>query len=126
MGLGRLARSPHAARAVHRRPVRNRSTSANATRGDVATRRQQRYHRRFLDVGRELAVIRDQRLYRQTHDTFEACCDERWDISRPHAYELISAAQTVTAMSAVADTPLPANERAGARAGGCPGPVVGV
>jgi hypothetical protein len=65
---------------------------------------------KFIEVGNALAVIRDKRLYRAAHATFEVYCDERWNLSRPRAYELIAAAGVVSAM---ADTglPAPANER---------------
>lgn len=33
----------------------------------------------FWKVGRALAQIRDERLYRTTHGTFEDYCRERWD-----------------------------------------------
>lgn len=39
--------------------------------------------------------IRDERLYRATHDTFEAYCRERWSMSRFRAQQLISAAGVV-------------------------------
>lgn len=65
--------------------------------------------RTFVEVGNALAEIRDQRLYRVGHRTFEDYCRERWDLSRPYAYNLIDAA----AVSAIADTaglPVPASE----------------
>lgn len=43
----------------------------------------------FWVAGRALQVIRDARLYRDTHETFEAYCLDRWGLSRPHAYRLI-------------------------------------
>jgi hypothetical protein len=63
----------------------------------------------FLDVGSALAEIRDSRLYRLTHATFEDYCRQRWNLSRPRAYEMIGAAEVV---SAIADTelPTPSNE----------------
>jgi hypothetical protein len=36
----------------------------------------------FAEVGNALLEIRDNRLYRQTHATFDAFCQERWTISR--------------------------------------------
>lgn len=36
-----------------------------------------------------------QRLYREKHDTFEAYCQERWDVDRRYAYRLIDAATVV-------------------------------
>lgn len=37
----------------------------------------ERGRRAFVEVGTALAQIRDSRLYRQSHDTFEAYCRER-------------------------------------------------
>jgi len=63
----------------------------------------------FLEVGSALAAIRDNRLYRATHESFEAYSRERWNLSRPRAYELMTAAEVVSAM---ADTEQPpTNER---------------
>lgn len=63
----------------------------------------------FVTVGTALAEVRDSRLYQDSHGTFEAYCDSRWNLSRTRAYELMSAAGIV---SAIADTaaPAPANE----------------
>jgi 16S rRNA G966 N2-methylase RsmD len=61
----------------------------------------------FVEVGRALAEIRDRRLYRQTHRTFEEYCHDRWVLSRTRAYRLIYAAAVV---SPIGDTDPPANE----------------
>lgn len=45
----------------------------------------------FVDVGNALLSIRDERLYRQTHKTFEDYCRERWEFSPQHAGRLIGA-----------------------------------
>lgn len=66
--------------------------------------------RTFVDVGRSLARIRDGRLYRQTHTTFEAYCEQEYALSRPRAYQLIDAAKITEAMSTNVDTPAPATE----------------
>lgn len=42
--------------------------------------------------GRELAAIRHDELYRDRYQTFEAYCDERWELTKQHAYHLIDAA----------------------------------
>lgn len=63
----------------------------------------------FVDVGRALLEIRDERLYRDGYSNFEAYCEGRWQFSRPRAYQLIDAAQVATALSTTVDTP-PANE----------------
>jgi hypothetical protein len=62
----------------------------------------------FWDVGRSLFTIREKRLYRQTHETFEAYCREKWNISRQHAYRLIEATDVFENVSPVG---VVANER---------------
>jgi hypothetical protein len=57
----------------------------------------------LVEVGNALREIRDSRLYRATHGTFEAYCRERWGISRPHAYRLISSAEVAKSLSPVGD-----------------------
>jgi hypothetical protein len=64
----------------------------------------------FVEVGDALAAIRDGRLYRSTHSTFEDYCQERWGFSRPRAYEMIHASEIVSSLSAIADTPAPRTE----------------
>lgn len=49
----------------------------------------------FVKVGNALLEIRDSRLYRQQYPTFEAYCRERWNLSRPRAYQLLEAAAVV-------------------------------
>lgn len=49
--------------------------------------------RTFVDVGASLAHIRDGRLYRATHATFEDYCRERWGFARQTAYQYIAASQ---------------------------------
>jgi hypothetical protein len=49
----------------------------------------------FVHVGNALLEIRDNRLYRNTHRTFEEYCRERWEFSKSHASRLISAAEVV-------------------------------
>jgi hypothetical protein len=64
----------------------------------------------FVEVGRALAEIRDRRLYRDSHGTFEEYCDQRWLLSRTRAYQLIDASKVNGVMSTMVDTP-PSNER---------------
>lgn len=52
----------------------------------------------FREVGEALMEIRDSRLYRETHATFEAYCRERWQIERARAYQLIGAVEVVRAL----------------------------
>lgn len=65
-----------------------------------------------FDVGRALLAIRDEKLYRITHKTFEEYCQEKWNLSRPHAYRMIESAEVIQNVSQGRQSePLPANER---------------
>lgn len=65
----------------------------------------------FVEVGQALARIRDGRRYRlEGYATFEAYCRERWNLSRPRAYELMEAAQVAERMSGIPDIPAIANQ----------------
>lgn len=55
----------------------------------------------FRDVGTALAAIRDERLYRAEHATFEDYCQQRWNLARAHAYRMIDAAVAVAGVAAV-------------------------
>lgn len=59
----------------------------------------------FIEVGRALLEIRDRRLYRETHATFEAYCRERWGWGRSHVYRTMDAARVADALSPMGDTP---------------------
>ncbi|GGK91189.1 hypothetical protein GCM10010844_07120 [Deinococcus radiotolerans] len=47
----------------------------------------------FQRTGSALAEIRDGRLYRAAHTTFDVYLQERWNFSRQHAGRLIAAAE---------------------------------
>jgi phage N-6-adenine-methyltransferase len=64
---------------------------------------------RFVEVGRALQEIRERRLYKATHGSFEAYCKERWGFRRAHAHRLIQSVRVVQALSPTGDTP--ASER---------------
>lgn len=65
----------------------------------------------FVEVGLALARVRDERLYRETHTTFEDYCRGRWGLSRTYAYDTINSATVVSAIADVApDVVAPANE----------------
>lgn len=57
----------------------------------------------FVEVGRALGEIRDRKLYRQTHSTFEDYCRERWGFSRSRGYRLIEAAEVAELVSPIGD-----------------------
>lgn len=58
----------------------------------------------FVTVGKALVEIRDSRLYRESHKSFEAYCAERWNIKRQRAYELIEASGVAERVSQISDT----------------------
>jgi len=64
----------------------------------------------FYEVGAALLTIRERRLYRDTHATFEDYCRERWDFSRQRAHQLIQASEVAAMVSTIVDTPLLATE----------------
>lgn len=47
--------------------------------------------------------IRDNRLYREIYGTFEEYCKEKWNISRPRAYQLIKGAEVQENLSTIVD-----------------------
>ena len=51
--------------------------------------------RSFVDIGDALLEIRESRLYRDEHTTFERYCQERWNITKSRANQLISASRLV-------------------------------
>ena len=57
----------------------------------------------FEFVGNSLRAIRDEKLYQENFDTFEAYCKTRWNLSRPHAYRMIDAATVVSNLSPIGD-----------------------
>jgi hypothetical protein len=67
--------------------------------------------RTFIEVGTALRTIRDSKLYRATHETFEAYLAGRWELARSTGYQMIEAADVSEAVSAVADIPNEAQAR---------------
>jgi hypothetical protein len=62
----------------------------------------------FTEVGDALASIRDRRLYRASHATFEDYCRDRWGLSSRHANRTIEAAKVAGILGPIG--PIPANE----------------
>jgi hypothetical protein len=54
-----------------------------------------RVERAFYEAGAALRELRDRRLYRSTHKTFEEYCQYRFGYHRRHSYQLINAAAVV-------------------------------
>lgn len=67
--------------------------------------------RAFFEAGQALARVRDLRLYRANHPTFEAYCQQRWGMERRHAYRLVDAAAVFENVSHGTHTHVPTNER---------------
>ena len=57
----------------------------------------------FFQVGAALLAIRDRRLYRERHQTFEAYIQARWGFSRPRAYQFMDAASVAQNLSTTVD-----------------------
>jgi phage N-6-adenine-methyltransferase len=55
----------------------------------------------FVEVGDALMAIRDKRLYRQSHGTFEDYCRERWGMERNYANKLIAASGVVSNLGTI-------------------------
>lgn len=66
----------------------------------------------FVDVGRALLRIRDERLYRTTHRTFEDYCQATWSITSRSVRRMIDAAAVVEVLEDQSGPigPVPANE----------------
>lgn len=62
----------------------------------------------FTEVGVALAAIRDARLYRASHATFEDYCRDRWSLSSRHVNRTIEAAKVAGVLGPIG--PVPANE----------------
>jgi len=52
----------------------------------------------FLKCGNALKEIRDNKLYRETHKTFEAYCEDRFEFGKSQAYRLIDAADEMASI----------------------------
>jgi hypothetical protein len=59
----------------------------------------------FVEVGQAFMAIRDGRLYRATHRTFEDYCRDRWAISKTHANRMIEAAGVAESLAPIGAIP---------------------
>ncbi len=57
----------------------------------------------FVEVGQALVTIQQKRLYRASHDTFEAFCRAEFDMGRAYAYRLIESAKVIEDLSPIGD-----------------------
>jgi hypothetical protein len=65
----------------------------------------------FWEVGAALATIRDQKLFRGTHDSFELYALERWGMGKSYASRLIGAAGAMANLSEAVVEAMPTAER---------------
>ena len=69
-----------------------------------------RYERAGLDAGRALRTIRDGRLYRETHGTYEAYVEDTCSFDLRRAQQLVAAADVVDGLAETGLDDLPRNE----------------
>jgi len=79
--------------------IRPELSVAEKSRLDELTGVVDRHLKSFMEVGRALSEIRDARLYRNTHESFEEFCKEKWDIGRNYANKQIAAYEVTTNLS---------------------------
>jgi len=61
----------------------------------------------FVTVGNALLEIRDKRLYKSTHKTFEEYCKQRWEMGKAYVYRIINATEFVENLSPTGDKNIP-------------------
>lgn len=66
----------------------------------------------FYEVGTALLTIRDRRLYRASHKTFEEYCRAKWSIGNRYADKLMRSAKVIENLKSTPTGVLPATERA--------------
>ena len=59
----------------------------------------------FIEVGQALLEIRDSRLYRESHGTFESYCLDRWGFTPQHGGRLIAAAEVAGILEPIGSSP---------------------
>jgi hypothetical protein len=64
---------------------------------------ERKVERAFYEAGKALRELRDRKLYRSTHQTFEEYCRDRFGYSRRHPYLLMEAAVIVDNLSEKCD-----------------------
>ena len=62
-------------------------------------RLERQVERAFYQAGLALQTLRDQKLYRSTHKTFQEYCQDRFNFSRSYSYRLINAVEIVDNIS---------------------------
>jgi hypothetical protein len=70
----------------------------------------------FVEVGNALSEIRDAKLYKLSHGTFEDYCKERWHFTARHARQLIAGAGIAGELAMGSRVPIPTERHARALA----------
>lgn len=72
-----------------------------------------RVEKAFYEAGKALADLRNQRLYRSTHKTFESYCRDRFEFTHRHVNYLVAGSQVVEnlQMGTIGSQILPTRER---------------
>lgn len=83
-------------------PVGNKLTASERTKLAKYEATIRSHFESFRPAGEALQNIRDSRLYRETHATFEDYCREKWEMSKTQANRLIAAAKVVENIASVA------------------------
>ena len=60
----------------------------------------------FIDVATALIGLQEEKLYKETHSTFEAYCEEKYNLGRRRAYQLMEAGKAVLSLTTGEDEPL--------------------
>jgi hypothetical protein len=64
----------------------------------------------FFEVGSALMAIKEARLYREKHSSFEAYCQQRWGFGRTYAWRVIGAAERLKLLNDEGTTRKPSSE----------------
>ena len=65
----------------------------------------------FVEVGQALMLIRDKRLYRVEYGTFEAYCQEKWQLTADYSRKLINSSVVIENIKNTTMVVIPQNER---------------
>jgi len=70
------------------------------------------HQKSYITVGESLAHICDEKLYKATHKSFDAYCDERWGFSGSHARRFMDAYKVAKTLqdNSIVEIDLPRNE----------------
>ena len=109
-GLNNCSDAPPAETAAHLTDGDGALTAGEAAALAECERHVRHLGQAGIDAGRALGVIRDRRLYRDAHPTFEGYVEATWDFGVRRAYQLADAAAVHDGLAGAGFDVLPANE----------------